>query len=435
MVNYLVDGQEVVEMRANVAGGSRANVTAFHKFPTPGEHVVEVRLGDDRLLADNCRWLCLHVRESIDVLCVEGKSGAARNVALALQPTDDSRSRVRPVVRSEIALLEEELDRYDCICLCNVGRFGNDEARLLQRFLQRGGGAVIVVGDQVQASNYNSVLGPGAGPNRCLSVRLDGPVELGEYLLDPREYQHPMIEPFRGHERSGLLTTPIWKYLKAEVEPSSSLVLAFQNGDPALVEQSVGAGRVVLLLTDASSVSLDRTTDPPTPWSALAAWPSFPPLMQQMLQAAVQGRGRVRNVVVGDALRGWLPPGSPDTSVVVRDPSGRQQRVPVEVDGVQMQWTYGSTLLGGVYRVSWQDQDTASPQLYAANLDTSESRLDRFDAELLPSEFRRESGPDEEDEPRLEVRKPKSYFRHLLAAVLGLLLTESFLAWFFGHGT
>ncbi len=236
-VQLLVDGQRVAEIEANVSAGGRANVSAVHRFQTPGAHVVEARLNDDRLEADNRRWLSMTVRSTLEVLCVEGKSGSAHNVALALEPSATLQTHVRPVVRSEIALLEEDLTRYDCIFLCNVGRFGSDEAHLLRRFLERGGGIVVFLGDQVQGANYNSILGPDAGTNRCFSTRLDAPSKLGEYRFDPLDYQHPVVKLFRGHERSGLLTTPVWKYLNVTIDPklSATTALAFQNGMPAIV--------------------------------------------------------------------------------------------------------------------------------------------------------------------------------------------------------
>ncbi len=227
-------------------------------------------------------------------LCVEGKSGAAKNVVLALEPGTSQQSHVRPSVQSEIALLEEDLSRYDCIFLCNVGRFGRDEAHLLRQFLEQGGGVVVCPGGPGSGDELQQRLGAAAGGLQILPAQLGEPVQLGEYFFDPLDYRHPIVEPFRGHERSGLLTTPIWKYVKLTPLPVPGgevrTALAFENGDPAVLEATLGRGHVILLATDASSTSVDPATDPPTPWSALAAWPSFPPLVQQMLKSAVRGR-------------------------------------------------------------------------------------------------------------------------------------------------
>ncbi len=432
LIEVLVDGQKVDELHEDLPAGGVATVAASHRFQIPGEHIVEVRLGEDRLEVDNHRWLSLTVRSALEVLCVEGKSGAARHVALALEPVSQQQAGVRPDVRSEIALLEEDLARYDCVFLCNVGRFGRDEARLLQNFLQRGGGVVVVLGDQVQPDNYNTVLGIEAGPLRCLPAQLDQPVAIGEYLIDPLDYRHPIVEPFRGRERAGLLTTPIWKYVQLQPTAEATPVLALENGDPLLLEQSMGEGRVLLLATDASLVSFDRSTEPPTPWSAFATWPSFPPLVHEMLRSAVRGRTQLRNVLVGESLSGSIPRGISETTVTIADPAGRRQRVPVRISGDDNQWTFTETDLSGVYGV-FVESPSQRADRYAVNLDTRESRLERFDAELLPSQFQREKQADPAEALSVLAPQAARFFRHLLAIVLGLLVSESLLAWFFGR--
>jgi hypothetical protein len=405
-----------------------------HRFQIPGEHVVEARTQADRLEVDDHRWLSLSVRAALEVLCVEGKSEAARHVLFALDPGISQRTHVRASVQSEIALLEEDLSRYDCVFLCNVGRFGRDEARLLHRFVEQGRGLVLFLGDQVQAENYNVILGSLATGAEVLPVQVAAPVPLGEYFFDPLEYRHPIVAPFRGHERAGLLTTPVWKYVRLQPGAGADVrtALAFENGDPAIVEGVIGRGRVIVVATDGSSSSVDRTADPPAPWSALAAWPSFPPLVQQMLKTAVSGRVALRNALVGDTLRGTVPPGLADLSVTVADPAGGTQRVRAEVNGSDSHWTFTDTYHSGVYSVSVEGA-VGEVQRYAVNLDTRESQLERLPAELLPGQIQ----PGIADRPEQVAvrtgRNANASFRYVLAVVLGLLLGETFLAWFFGR--
>jgi hypothetical protein len=433
-VEVLVDGQRIAEEHLDIPAGGRSSAAVVHAFPLPGEHVVEVHSGEDRLEVDNHRWLSLEVRPALEVLCVEGRSGAAKNVVFALEPGLSSQARVRPSIQSEIALLEEDLHRYDCIFLCNVGRFGRDEALLLHRFLTQGGGIVMFLGDQVQATNYNSILGAAAGEFQILPAQVGEPVPLGEFFFDPLEYRHSIVEPFRGHERSGLLTTPIWKYVKLTPLPGRDVrtALAFQNGDPAVLESTLGRGHVILVATDGSNTSVDPSTDPPTPWSALAGWPSFPPLVQQMLKSAVRGRTQLRNATVGDSLRGIVQPGMAEAAVIVNDPAGRNQRVPAEVSGHASQWTFTETMRSGVYTVAIGGA-AGEVDRYAVNLDTHESQLERWDVELLPSPFQREAVDGMEPAAWGDSLSPSQSFRYLLAVVLMLLLCETFLAWFFGR--
>ena len=56
---------------------------------------------------------------------------------------------------------------------------------------------------------------------------------------------------FRGHEASGLLTTPIWKYIQLEPNSGAHVALGFDNGDAAIVEERIGRGRCILVATAA----------------------------------------------------------------------------------------------------------------------------------------------------------------------------------------
>jgi hypothetical protein len=106
----------------------------------------------------------------------------------------------------------------------------------------------------------------------------------------------------------------------------------------------------------------------------------------------------------------------------------------VEVDGILVRWTLDDTRVGGVYRVSWLGGEQAHLPVFAANLDTSESRRERFDRDQLPDAWRPETAVDDPAESRLDPRRPVPLFRSVLAVVFGLLLGETFLAWVFGRG-
>jgi hypothetical protein len=433
-LEVLVDGQRIAEEYVDVPAGGRATASVVHPFPLPGEHVVEVQAAEDRLTADNRRWLSLDVRPALEVLCVEGRAGAARNIVFALDPAVSGQSRVRASVQSEIALLEADLERFDCLMLCNVGRFGQDEARLLRMYLEQGGGLVVFLGDQVQAASYNSVLGSESGASALLPAQIGEPVPLGAFAFDPLDYRHPIVQPFRGHERAGLLTTPIWKYVRLQVGPQSEsqVALAFDNGDPAIVESPVGRGHVILIATDGSDSSLDHSTTPPSPWNAWSAWPSFPPLVQQILKEAVRGRTPLRNVAVGDLLRGRLPPGSAESTVVISDPAGRDLRVSAETQDAGRQWSFADTRRSGVYSVALGGA-AGDIDRFAVNVDTRESQLERVDASSLPSQLQTQLLEETASSGRADGGGSSQLFRYLLAAVLLLLMCESFLAWFFGR--
>jgi hypothetical protein len=137
-VDMLADGQLLRSEDADLTSGADT-VTFQHRFSTPGDHTVQVRLEGDPLSADNRRERVVLVRDTMRVLCIEGHPGAARYLAFALEP----RRLERPVVQWDVApesvLLERDLQGYDMILLSNVARFSREESSLLMRYVEEGG--------------------------------------------------------------------------------------------------------------------------------------------------------------------------------------------------------------------------------------------------------------------------------------------------------
>jgi hypothetical protein len=300
---------------------------------------------------------------------------------------------------------------------------------VLARYVTRGGGLVLFLGDQVQAASYNQLLAEQPG-SRILPGKLGDFAPTGAYRFDPLDYRHPIVAPFRGHETSGLLTTPVWKYVQLAPGPQARIALAFDSGDPAIVEERIGRGRCILVATAASPASIDRTSEPPTPWTALSSWASFPPLVHEMLQFSVAGQSEGRNLIVGDELTGAIAAGGLDQPVTLSGPRGLSEKLPVTTDGLGARWSFGGAIKSGLYEA----HAGQTVQRFAVNVNPRESNLTRFDPELLPSQIHREPLAGHEDPALAATRDSSSYFRGLLCAVLALLFVEPALAWWFGRG-
>ena len=351
---------------------------------------------------------------------------------MALAPETDGRGRIRVERAAESSLVERKLSDFDCVWLCNVGRFGREETNLLYRYVAGGGALVIAPGDQTQPDNYNRELGGEASGKRLLPARLESISGNRPYRFDPGEYTHPILDPFRGHERSGLLTAPTWRFFQLKPYNSSARVaLRFQGESPAIIEESIGRGVFVLLATSVSLSSSDPATQPPTLWTALPSWPSFPPLVHSITQFAAGGRQQSRNLTVGQSIVMNELPDVPLDFVTVSAPDEPAARTPVRTEGTDRTCVFSDTERTGIYRAQFGD-DSGSTQLFAVNLDTAESDLSRFDPERLPSQWR-ETPPEETSDRRNSAPRDRwPLFRLLLAGVLALLLSETVLAWKLG---
>jgi hypothetical protein len=430
-VEMLADGQLLRAEEADLTSGADV-VTFHHRFSTPGDHSVQVRLDGDPLEADNRRDRIVMVRDTIRVLCIEGRPGAARYLAFALEP----RRLERPVVHWEIApesiLLERDLEGYDMIFLSNVARFSREESAMLKRYVRDGGSAAFFLGDQVDVANYDEIFRQSADDGVFFPFTLGELISGDQRSFDPLEYRHPVVAPFENQPRAGLLTVPTWRYIRLQIPAAAPVrrVLDFDNGDPALVETSMGRGRIFLFASSAAP-STSAGSSSSQAWSELATWPSFPPLIQEMLTMAIQTTDRTRDVHVGQPLEGISRESSGDASVTIALPDGSQERVRLERHEAAEHWTFPGTYWSGLYTATREGAD-AWQQHFAVSIEPDESQLDRIDPSRLPEQLLPDADDPLGDEPPTAVPQPYSFARWLLGLLLVTLLAESYFAWRFG---
>jgi hypothetical protein len=371
-VELLVDGMAVADQTINVPAGGEANVRFSHRFTTSGTHTVGVRAQSDGLEPDNVRSLVVPVRDEIRVLCVEGREGAAKFVAGALDPNPSASSTIRPIVASDGDLAELQLTDFDCIFLCNVPQFTASEAQRLARYAAAGGGIVFFLGDRVVPASYNRLVARSDEEDRDSSESLI-PARIGEIVaapgsgVDPLDYRHPIVAPFRGNERAGLLTTPISRYYRLEVSddpPGVEVAATIGRGDPLIVTAPLGNGCTVLVATDGSLTSVDPAGV--EPWTIWPTWPSFLPIVRELLAYVLSQNQQEWQHTVGTVLSG---PVTPDhgANLKMRRPDGTT--APVALHGTQgvSQWSFRETELAGIYSLAGQDD---ASQQFALNVDS-----------------------------------------------------------------
>lgn len=442
-VELLVDG-DVKERRAtDLPGASTGTVSFSTSIGEPGPHWIEARVDDDRLNVDNRRTLAIVVKEAIDVLCIDGEPSGEPfaseadylRFALAPQPRGAAElSALRPEIMRESEFLEAELARYDCLLFANIAQFTDNEYRLLERYLERGGSIAWFLGDQVDAEAYNRVLfrdGKGILPARLGAKVGDPQSRVAAFRFNPLDYRHPVTRPFRGAEQGGLLTTLTYAYLRAEVAADSDAetALAYHTGDAAIVTMPARRGQVALVTTSAD-----------TEWTNWPFWPSYVPVVQELVATLVADRDRHRTVMVGQPLVVAAPEVAVEMPVTIEVPSGEVVSRRFRSDSSQRGFHFDETSTSGRYRLR-----VGPPLLldlpYAANVDTRESDLRRLERDefqtLLPglrlTFLTNWQSMDERQSVMTGARG--ELHRGLLAAALLLLFVESFLAWKFSHYT
>lgn len=439
-VELWVNGQLARSTHVDLSADQPVSVVLECLAEAPGEYMLEVRTREDALPEDNRRFAVRSVKPMFRVLCVDGKAsgggprrfeGAADFLALALQPADRATAMLplQPEIVPETALLERNLSEYECIFLCNVGQLTRSELRVVSNYLKMGGGVVFFLGDRVQAEAYNRLLaGEEKSQERILPARLGPIVSQSPGRLDPLEYRHPILWAFRGRQRAGLLTTPIFRYFRLEriPESQSEVVLALANGDPLIVEEPIQQGRVILVATSADSS-----------WTAMPLWPSYVPLVQEIAAYAISAGGRPAQLQVGQSLGAIVSGAQPVGSVRLARPDGAAVQLRPRWEAGSFSWNYTETFWSGFY-VAEYPPPVDRQECFAVNPDAQESDLTK----LSQAELRQVWGSELPWEYLTELdslaSRPAGAPAHrvpqwLLQIALGLMVLESLLAWRMGN--
>ena len=423
-----------------------------------GLHRLELRLPSDGLTSDDTFFLPIFAREQIDLLLVNGwQSGRAMGnatdfIELSLNPeVADSRDAfIRTRVITDGELLNESVDQFDCVFLCNISMLTEQEATLLSRYVANGGGLVICCGDQVQPENYNRMLGPtsrrrsATGPATGDSATdapggssADGllPATLFErrgnarqpttgFAFESAVLSHPLMSVYRGNPGFGLENVLTFEYFRAAALPGANVALQFENGDPCLVERTVGRGRVVLVTTAADSRRWST-------WNTIGG--TFTTLINEIVQFAIRPVP-VQQGLVGDAFEFPVPELG---AISVTDPSAAEH-VLVAANPDDVNLSFAKTSLPGFYSAT---TNSIPEQTLGINVNTVESNLQS----MTEAEFREDILPEMNFSWQTEYEgtayagdkfgsSGRSVSRWLLATLFAILLIEQMMAWKFQAG-
>jgi hypothetical protein len=437
MVNLEIDGKpQGPSQRVNVEPGQGTLVTFNQIFDHPGVRTCALKVGNDRLPADDVGYLALRVRNSVRVLVLNGKpdlatpqKDAAFFLQLALSPpatTPGSEpTALEPHVRNEPGFGNTNVRDFDVVALSNVAMLGESDRRLLAEFVQNGGGALIFLGDKVNPSLYNRDLYD-SKPS-LLPAKL-GKVDDRKASLDPASIDHPALQRFRGAQDVDVNTAEFTRYFALEPKAGDKTVRVmarFTNGAPAMVEKQFGLGKLILVASTAT-----------TEWNSLPLKPAFLPLIHQLVAYLAAGTDGTRNGTVGQPLVKPLPLSEAGKTVTVSTPTGDRTTIKPLVDERGATVTLDNPQAAGFYHLAVAGG--GSQDVFAVNRDVAESDLRSLDEaslrRLLPTRSWLWVGLNEDLLSALtRSRQGVELWRYLLTAALLVMVLETMLAQLFGR--
>ncbi|MFG0335068.1 MAG: BatA domain-containing protein [Maioricimonas sp. JB049] len=372
-------GTEICEQRQVTIPADGSIDVTFRCTPRQaGELVITAEIEEDALAADDIRQLVLNVRDRLTVLLVNGRAAAtpiARasgfvELALRTASTAAGSPEGPPIVTETIEhgqLAAADLSRFDVVYLCDVPMITPDELESLSRHLRQGGGVLVGMGPEVDLQGYARTLFDaerGLMPARLLRTADAAANGQGWFRFDPGDYQHPVLQPFRGNEDSGLLTTRIDTYVILQPAGTGEvqIPLRFETGDPAVLEPRLGAGRLFVITT-----SLDDA------WGNWPLWPSYLPMILRMTRYSAAGGTQTPSLTVGDSIRVDADTFAAEPPVAtLTSPAGTQTVLSLDEQSDRSLLISPPTARRGLYELSFAG-DPNDVRRYAVNPPPAES--------------------------------------------------------------
>lgn len=342
-----------------------AAAVAFDDVALPaGEPRGRVRVAADGLATDDELRFLATANPVLDVVLLEGGRGRSdrslfleRALGLGVHP------RVEVARRSLARFDFATLPRTAAVILNDTDPGSADRAAALRAWVERGGALFVV-------------LGPGSEPARwagadtlllggTVGTIVDRAARSGSRLawLD---YDHPVFEPFSTPRSGDFSGARFFRFRAFEPDSSARVLARFEEGEPALVEHTLGEGRVLTWTS-----TLDRF------WNDLALQPVFLPFAHRALRHAAAYEEPRRWIETGDELELARLVGEEPAEWVLVTPG--DERRPLEGSDST---TWIEFPEAGFYRLETLDGDR-TPITVAVNLPLAESDLAAVAPELV----------------------------------------------------
>jgi hypothetical protein len=417
-VTLTVDGHEIETARATVQPHAAGSVT-FTQFTLVGPNVRgSVRAGTDLLPADNVFHFVLSPAVPVSLEVVNGAEG---NSDASLYLTKALSIGTNPIFQIDVTTASRatpaSFDKRAVIILNDTMFPPAGGAGVLRKYVERGGGLLIVSGDRTawpQGASSEADLFPGKlGPSVDRAAGRSG--SLG--FLD---YSHAVFEVFKAPRSGDFSAAHVFKYRGLQPGPADRVLARYDDGAVAAAERKVGAGRVIVWTT-----TLDDS------WTDIAVKPVYLPLVQQFARYLANYEMPTSWMTVGQVLDLAARARTKADRIVVT-PSGQRSTQ----KGTSESGAEGLLELNeqGVYEIRPAGTTTGRPESIAVNLDPPESDLAALDPGELVATVTGHATPVVSEQAavqemtREEAERRQSLWWYLLMTGLVLLAVETMIA-------
>ena len=430
-VSLFIDNNKVQTTQLDIEPEDSADAVFRMEIDLQSEsiHTGWVEIDTDAIEIDNRYYFTVQSMKSIKVHAVNGeqkRSDIEDETFFLTRALKDVGDEGAPINYTESTTLPSAaaLQRYDVLILANVKQITAAEAERLKTYVNAGGGLIITLGDNIDSGVYQQHLGGSEDSLMpCTLMQAVGdPIGKDEFqVIASVDYRHPIFTPFSNPNHGDFGKGRFYRYFQTTPTSEGTVIAAFDDGNPAVLETIYGNGRVLCFTS-----TIDRE------WNDLPIHGVYLPFLHETIKyLALKQAGKVPDYRVGDSVEYNRTQDSAGKEVAVFDPDRKETRMTLNEQGNLF---YENTEHPGIYSVHGSGK---SPHYFVINVDTAESDLtyrnpeeltsmligstevDRAPAELTPAVVKKY----EED-----VEKNQGIATYLLLAVFALAITEMFLA-------
>lgn len=426
LVGLYLDGKRMSQTDVDIEEAGKATVKFMPTVEEAGIHTGFFELSDDDLLIDNRRYFTFRIPERIDVLLVGERPRDTHHLGLALNPLNSKDVNKEITQIGKTALASVDFAKYQAVVLSNLSRLTDVQLTNLESFVRKGGGAFLILGNDVDPEFYSEQL-----LKRFLALNVRGAlaptkIESGFFSFENVDLNHPIFQIYRDVEKDRL---PIIKFSSIFELPESGearTLIRFNVGKPALLERSLGAGKVLLL-----AASLDESQ------GDLVVHPFFVPMINRAVEYLASDLSRLdEDILVGSKVTRELSADlagqgmelfTPEMKRIALQPSFQTDKLILKID---------QTHLPGINDIRLSTSPSARGEVvdrFAVNIDPRDSDPERI--EISEVEKRLEGFPffyirpqDDMEQSILQSRYGKELWKTLLWMAAALLGVEMFLA-------
>lgn len=483
------DGVSLAAKSVDIAPNSQVFLVFTCQLQSLGSHVLTVTIDEAAARAaagegqsawvtsdDVARW-SVEVIEPVRVGIVSPRAAGSKSIddamfiSLALQPYAASLEQgamseetagwaeahagadpIRCEIVNPTEITERWLASVRVVILASVPSLDQAAAERLTNWVEAGGALMICAGEGLQPNWYNQYWGE-ASSRRLLPAAYGAVVRPSDRKAAPlqiqmQNYEHPALAMFNRSSNGRLdsvdfrtwyqLTIPastksVSQFDKVAANQTSKVLtlLALENGDPLLLEQSRGRGRVLQWATSCG----DR-------WSNLPLREVFLPLMQQLVISSATVGMPSLNLTTGQPLAiRWYAhlPATTATkkldeassaSIDLLTPQGLRYRLDVQSAEDERSVQFLRTQFPGIYRLDGAlGGSTPRALAIAVNATAEESALAPLSKTALDGVAERleaqvQSSAEEFWQGELVKQTGREVWRWLLLALVACLLLE-----------